>query len=811
MDLNLNINLQSGTVEVPNVFPTFPSGEKLAVIGEAPGETEVEEMKPFVGRSGNFLTNALAAAGINRQACYVGNLCQERPPNNNFNAFEWHGPQITKGINQLRTDLAKFDPNLVLLCGAQPLKAAGIYHTINEYRGTVFKCADPNSPFFNMKCLATFHPAFIMTSGWNFSPLFYADLRRAKLQCADKSMPQLKRKFEIHPTADFIISEFERMRKNKKKVALDIEGVYPTITCISFSDDPSYAFIVPMMEFNPDDEVKVIRAMAAFLQDPEVPKVLQNGLYDAWTIARCYSILIRNFTDDTMLSAWEISPESPKSLGLQASIFTYQPFYKFDRKSDDRNTHFRYCCTDSAVTLEIANVHEQIMSPKARQHYKHNVGLLRPLLYIELRGINYDHVAAKEEHAKIITKLKEINTRIDARAGWSVNVGSWQQVRKLIYDQIGLPVQYKREGGRRTNKVTSDEQALLDLFKDYNDTILTDLLRYRAFDKRRQFCELGFDDDGRIRSSYNLVGTETGRTSSSKNLAGTGFNLQTIPKRFRKHFRADDDHWFFQCDLSGADGWTVAAWAAQLGDSTMLEDLQYGMKPAKILALLYEHGQDINKMSREQLKDLTKTINENSWLYPAAKACQHSSCYGAGARKTSDIILRNAYKKDGTLLYVEPKDCKYLQDLFLRARYIGVARWQNKIRQIITSARGFPQLPCASGHVRTFYGRKTDHGTYAAALSHEPQANTTYATNLALENLWNDPENRRPDGSLIIEPLHHVHDAICGQFPKVSTPWAIEKIRSYFNNTLTIAGLDIVIPFDGEYGPSWGEMNVGTI
>jgi hypothetical protein len=98
------------------------------------------------------------------------------------------------------------------------------------------------------------------------------------------------------------------------------------------------------------------------------------------------------------------------------------------------------------------------------------------------------------------------------------------------------------------------------------------------------------------------------------------------------------------------------------------------------------------------------------------------------------------------------------------------------------------------------------HDTVKEFLAHEPQSNTTWATNMAMLNLWNDPENRHPDGSLIIEPLHQVHDALCGQFPIDYTEWARTKIRSYFNNTLTIAGFDVVIPFDGAYGPSWGDL-----
>tara|TARA_R110002110_G_scaffold246863_1_gene463274 strand:- start:256 stop:660 length:405 start_codon:yes stop_codon:yes gene_type:complete len=130
--------------------------------------------------------------------------------------------------------------------------------------------------------------------------------------------------------------------------------------------------------------------------------------------------------------------------------------------------------------------------------------------------------------------------------------------------------------------------------------------------------------------------------------------------------------------------------------------------------------------------------------------------------------------------------------------------WQNWIKKQIMETQ---QLPCASGHIRRFFGRKTDNKTYQSALSHEPQANTTYATNLAMLKLWEDPENRLPDGSLIIQPLHQVHDAICVQWPEGHTDWAVRKVYQYFNNTLEIAGQEIKIPFEGECGRSWGELN----
>lgn len=67
-------------------------------------------------------------------------------------------------------------------------------------------------------------------------------------------------------------------------------------------------------------------------------------------------------------------------------------------------------------------------------------------------------------------------------------------------------------------------------------------------------------------------------------------------------------------------------------------------------------------------------------------------------------------------------------------------------------------------------------------------------------------DKRAVRSSLIIEPLHQVHDALIGQFPKEHTAWAVDKIRSYFSNTLHIANSEVLIPFEGQYGPSWGEL-----
>ena len=54
----------------------------IVFIGEAPGKKEDEQGVPFVGASGRFLNEMLAAAGMDRDDVYITNIVKYRPPNN---------------------------------------------------------------------------------------------------------------------------------------------------------------------------------------------------------------------------------------------------------------------------------------------------------------------------------------------------------------------------------------------------------------------------------------------------------------------------------------------------------------------------------------------------------------------------------------------------------------------------------------------------------------------------------------------------------------------------------------------------------
>jgi len=298
----------------------------------------------------------------------------------------------------------------------------------------------------------------------------------------------------------------------------------------------------------------------------------------------------------------------------------------------------------------------------------------------------------------------------------------------------------------------------------------------------------------------------------------TGTNLQNVTKELRECFVADEGKYFFQCDLSGADAWTVGADLAALGHPTMLEDLLFNIRPAKVLLLMleeYEAGRNpavINSLPREELLRRTKLLKfpdqrdsegrQGDWKYLCMKRCQHGTNYGMEPELLSETIFKDS---DGTI-DLTTKEAGIYQYLY-RLRYNPDARTEWIEREL----RDKGVIKTAAGIQRRFYGLrwgKPDPKVVREALAFEPQANTTFVTNKALHNLWYDVENHTSKGALFIEPLIQVHDALCGQFGMNYLEWARSKIHSYFQNPIIIHGIQINIPYEGNYGQDWRNTKI---
>lgn len=73
-------SLCSGRTSI--VLPSGDPSSGIAFVGEAPGESEDRQGKPFVGRSGKILDKIMAEEGLDRSKVMITNTVKCRPPKN---------------------------------------------------------------------------------------------------------------------------------------------------------------------------------------------------------------------------------------------------------------------------------------------------------------------------------------------------------------------------------------------------------------------------------------------------------------------------------------------------------------------------------------------------------------------------------------------------------------------------------------------------------------------------------------------------------------------------------------------------------
>jgi DNA polymerase len=86
---------------------------EVMLVGEAPGKTEDEQGRPFVGAAGQLLTEALERAGLPRPTVYITNVVKCRPPNNRTPTEE----EMTSCIKYLREEIRLVRPKVIVALG----------------------------------------------------------------------------------------------------------------------------------------------------------------------------------------------------------------------------------------------------------------------------------------------------------------------------------------------------------------------------------------------------------------------------------------------------------------------------------------------------------------------------------------------------------------------------------------------------------------------------------------------------------------------------------------------------------------------
>ena len=136
-----------------------PETARIVLIGEAPGETEDFEGKPFVGRAGQLFDEFLAEAGISRQDdLYVINTVKCRPPENRV-PTDLEKACCSKFL-KAQIDIIK--PQAIVLCGATALKSfveLDKKTTISKVRGQWMTISVDGVDY---RAITIFHPSYLL-------------------------------------------------------------------------------------------------------------------------------------------------------------------------------------------------------------------------------------------------------------------------------------------------------------------------------------------------------------------------------------------------------------------------------------------------------------------------------------------------------------------------------------------------------------------------------------------------------------------------------------------------------------------------
>lgn len=288
-------------------------------------------------------------------------------------------------------------------------------------------------------------------------------------------------------------------------------------------------------------------------------------------------------------------------------------------------------------------------------------------------------------------------------------------------------------------------------------------------------------DDGRIRTSLNPAGTDTGRFSSRETFLETSTNLQNIPKKtakadplfdVRRVLVPDDGYVLIEADLSQAEARVTSAYA---GDKRTLA--------------LFDSGADIHSLTAAKIfKCEPESITAQQ--RHLGKMARHALNYGMGWKKFHAAVNKDA---DLTGVAISPALAKKIVTAYHKDNPQLLKWWKAVERQV--KEKGFLTNP---------YGRKRifiDKSNVNAMIAYLPQSTIADHLNAVLVEVF-----EKLDGPNFVTLLQ-IHDAVLGQSPVAKHLVSARALKKLMTKPITINGIETKIPADVSISrESWGEM-----
>ncbi len=366
---------------------------------------------------------------------------------------------------------------------------------------------------------------------------------------------------------------------------------------------------------------EALAALKPVLEDASILKIGQNMKYDAKVLAR-YGIEVGPF-DDTMLISYALHAGlhghgmdalserylNHTPIPIKSLLGTGKSAVTFDRVPVAEAV--KYAAEDADITLRLWTVLKpQLHRAQVTRVYETLERPLVPVLaHMERNGIAVDRDVLSRMSGAFAQKMAALEEEIHELAGRKFNVGSPKQLGEILFDEMGLG------GGKRgkTGAYATGADVLEDLATEHD--LPGRVLDWRQVSKLKSTYTDALQDHidpdtGRVHTSYQQAGANTGRLASSDP------NLQNIPVRSEEGRRIRE------------------AFVAPEG--RVLVSLDYSQIELRILAHVagidalkqaFRDGQDIHAMTASEMfnvsmEDMTPEIRRQ------AKAINFGVIYG---------------------------------------------------------------------------------------------------------------------------------------------------------------------------------------
>ena len=302
---------------------------------------------------------------------------------------------------------------------------------------------------------------------------------------------------------------------------------------IAFDSGKSSNWYLPVTDESLNINHDLLKQLKPILESAQISKLMHDSNY-ILTLFDTYGIRIKNISFDSMIAAHlcgkkntALESLSIEYLSKEINLNEPETFeHQISNTSIKANTIFRLheILTEEAVSKNVNTVMEKIEIP-----------LIPILVEMQAAGIRLDTTYLNSMSEKLNKKINEIKQIVFSTVGIEFNIGSSQQLGKILFEDLGLPHFKKNKTGYSTDANTlAGIKQILDEGEDTEKStgdaykVLTHILEYRQLSKIKStytdaLPKLVKKDTQKIHTRYNQIGTSTGRISSISP------NVQNIP------------------------------------------------------------------------------------------------------------------------------------------------------------------------------------------------------------------------------------------------------------------------------------------